>query len=65
MLRRLWAPVGFSVMPEEESLHLSRTLFASAEGRAMVERIDRRIDSLPGLAGMGLMTGAMQRYVAA
>jgi hypothetical protein len=65
MLRRLWAPVGFSVMPEEESLHLSRTLFASAEGRAMVERIDRRIDSLPGLAGMGLMTGAMERYVAA
>jgi hypothetical protein len=63
MLRRLWAPVGFSVMPEDESLHLSTTLFANADGRAMIERIDRRIDSLPGLDGMGLMAGAMDRYV--
>lgn len=54
-LRRLWSPVGASVMPEEESRHLVRTLFGGGEGRAVADRIDRRIDRLPGLAGLGLM----------
>jgi hypothetical protein len=64
VLRRLWSPVGSSVMPEEETKHLSSTLFAGDVGRAMVERIDRRIDSLPGLEGLGLMAGAMERVAA-
>ena len=62
MLRRLWSPVGASVMPEEDTRHLARTLFAGDAGRAMLERVDRRIDSLPGLDGLGLLTAAMGRY---
>jgi hypothetical protein len=64
-LRRLWTPVGSSVMPQEETVHLARTLFGGAEGRPMLERIDRRVDSLPGLAGLRLLTGAFGRYVTA
>jgi len=62
MVRALWSPVGASVMPEDETRHLVRTLFAGDDGRAVAERIDRRVDGLPGLAGLGLMAGALQRH---
>jgi hypothetical protein len=62
MVRALWSPVGASVMPEPETRHLVRTLFAGAQGRAVADRIDRRVDSLPGLAGLDLMAGALRRY---
>jgi hypothetical protein len=61
-VRALWSPVGASVMPEEETRHLVGTLFAGPEGAAAAERIDRRVDGLPGLAGLGLMAGALRRY---
>jgi hypothetical protein len=63
-LRRLWSPVGSSVMPRDETAHLAGALFAGDEGRAMLERIDRRIDSLPGLEGLDLLTGAFGRLAA-
>ena len=34
-------------------------LYGGAEGTPFVERIDRRIDGLPGLAGLHLITGAV------
>ncbi|HEX4244989.1 MAG TPA: hypothetical protein VHY77_05435, partial [Acidimicrobiales bacterium] len=54
-LGRFWAPVGSSLMPEGEVKFLSRFLFGGSDGLPMVERIDRRVDRLPGLAGLGLM----------
>jgi hypothetical protein len=62
MVRALWSPVGASVMPEAETQHLVRTLFSGPEGVAVAERIDRRVDALPGLAGLDLMAGALARY---
>lgn len=62
MIQRLWEPVGAQVMPRPETQHLVRTLFGGDDGRAMVERIDRRIDNLPGLEGLGLMAGALAKY---
>jgi len=64
MLRVLWSPVGAKVMPTEETRHLVRTLFGDGEGRSIAARIDRRIDRLPGLDGMGLMAGAVERWAA-
>ncbi len=54
-LKRFWAPVGSDVMPEAEVRHLISFLFGGNDGLAMVDRIDRRIDNLPGLAGLGLV----------
>ncbi|MHB1924001.1 MAG: ferritin-like domain-containing protein [Acidimicrobiales bacterium] len=54
-LRRLWAPVGSGVMPKAEVAHLAGYLFADGEGSEMSRRIDRRIDRLPGLAGLRLL----------
>jgi hypothetical protein len=58
-----WKPVGASVMPDDEMRHLAMTLFANDDGRAALERIDRRVDALPGLDGLHLLTNAFGRYV--
>ena len=51
-LKRLWAPVGSGVMPEAETAHLARYLFGDKGGADAMRRIDRRVDRLPGLAGL-------------
>ena len=56
-LRRFWAPVGSGVMPEPEVAFLSSYLFGGDDGRAMADRIDRRVDRLPGLANLELLHG--------
>jgi hypothetical protein len=61
-LRLVWQPVGAGVMPEEETRHLARHLFDDVDGRAAVARIDGRIDRLPGLGGLALLTTALSRY---
>jgi hypothetical protein len=62
MVRMLWSPVGAKVMPADDTRHLVRTLFLDRDGRDVALRIDRRIDSLPGLADMRLMEAALQQY---
>ena len=61
-LRRLWSPVGSGVMPRPEVRHLVTYLFGDDAGREAVARIDRRIDRLPGLAGMSLVATANDRW---
>ena len=61
-LRRLWAPVGSGVMPRPEVAHMVQHLFADDDGRAMAARIDRRIDRLPGLEHLDLVSGAVDRW---
>jgi hypothetical protein len=63
-LKAKWQPVGSNVMPNAETDHLVRMLFGGSEGAAMSERIDERIDRLPGLAGLGLVDD-VRRSVAA
>jgi hypothetical protein len=64
-LRRLWAPVGSTVMPADEVGFLVRYLFAGVEGGAVAARIDRRVDHLPGLAGLDLISTARTAALAA
>jgi hypothetical protein len=64
IMKRFWAPVGSSLMPEDETRHLARTLFADETGAEMLQRIDRRIDRLPGLGGLDLLGEAFGRYAA-
>jgi hypothetical protein len=58
-LKRLWAPVGSGVMPEAETAHLARYLFGDKGGADAMRRIDRRVDRLPGLAGLHLLEKAV------
>jgi hypothetical protein len=63
-LKHFWAPVGAGVMPKAECEFLIDHLFSGDDGRVMAERIDRRIDRLPGLAGLDLVTNARTKYAA-
>jgi len=54
-LSRLWSPVGSGVMPAAETSHLATYLMSGPEGLAAARRIDKRVDRLPGLAGLGLL----------
>ncbi len=58
-LRRFWAPVGSGVVPDREVDFLRTYLFGDDDGRAMADRIDRRVDRLPGLQGLNLLRGAV------
>jgi hypothetical protein len=64
-LRRWWAPVGSTLLPRNEVAFIAGHLFTGRDGRAMTERIDRRLDQLPGLGGLRLTTGAAERLTAA
>ncbi len=58
-LRYLWKPVGSGVMPAGEVRFLGAHLFSGPDGMAMARRIDRRVDGLPGLAGLHLLASAV------
>ena len=58
-LRRFWSPVGSGVVPDTEVDFLGTYLFGDPEGHAMAERIDRRVDRLPGLGGLNLLARAV------
>lgn len=62
-LRRFWRPVGTGVMPASETAFLVRHLFGDDIGRESAQRIDRRIDRLPGQAGLHLIEGALDGLV--
>ncbi|HXQ60847.1 MAG TPA: hypothetical protein VN796_00865 [Acidimicrobiales bacterium] len=58
-LRRLWAPVGSGVMPNDEIRFLVGHLFSDDAGLATARRIDRHIDRLPGLDGLHLVENSV------
>ncbi len=55
-LAHRWRPVGSGVMPRREVGFLVRYLFAGEKGGQILERIDRRVDRLPGQEGLHLLT---------
>ncbi len=55
-LTRWWRPVGSGVMPPHEVAFLVPYLFDGETGREALARIDRRVDRLPGLANLHLLT---------
>ncbi len=58
-LAHLWRPVGSGVVASAETDFLVRHLFGGPEGLAVADRIDRRVDRLPGLCGLGLARRAV------
>lgn len=61
-LRRAWTPVGAGVMPDEEVGFLVGFLFDNEDGRRIAARIDRRIDRLPGLDGLQLISRGIDEW---
>jgi len=59
-LKHLWRPVGSGVMPKAEVAFLVKYLFDGEDGEATAERIDRRVDRLPGQSGLHLLGTAVR-----
>jgi hypothetical protein len=58
-LKHFWRPVGAGLMPKQEVGFLVRYLFDGPKGQVMAERVDRRVDRLPGQSGLHLLDGAV------
>ncbi len=58
-LGHFWAPVGSGVVPDGEVTFLRNYLFGDDDGRAVADRIDRRVHRLPGLDGLNLLGKAV------
>lgn len=64
-LARAWQPVGANVMPRPEVRHLVRHLLGGPDGLVAADRVDARIDGLPGCEGLGLVRRRAERLLAA
>jgi hypothetical protein len=62
VLQAAWTPVGSGIMPAAETTFLLRYLMGGPAGARVIQQIDRRIDRLPGLAGMRLVSRAAARH---
>lgn len=58
-LRHQWAPVGSGDVPRIETSFATAYLFSGPGGRPFIDRIEDRIDALPGLAGLALLRNAV------
>ncbi|RKQ35207.1 acyl-ACP desaturase [Kocuria tytonis] len=58
-LRTAWQPVGSGVSPESEVNHVMHHLFSGPEGRREIAAVDRYIATLPGMAGLTLLTSSL------
>lgn len=58
-LSHWWRPVGSGVMPKKEVGFLVGYLFDGQRGREILERIDRRVDRLPGQSDLHLLERAV------
>ena len=54
-LRHQWAPVGHGDVPKIETSFTTAYLFGSGDGMELIDRIEGRIDALPGLYGLNLV----------
>jgi hypothetical protein len=64
-LSRWWNPVGSGVLDDTETSFVVAYLFGGPDGAGAAARIDRNVDRLPGLAGLGLVQSARDHAPAA
>ncbi len=64
-LRHQWEPVGSGDVPKLETDFTTAYLFGGVEGGELVDRVEARIDALPGLRGLNLVRPAIAASIAA
>jgi hypothetical protein len=62
VLCRSWEPVGAGVVAARETAFLAQHLFGDEQGVAAADRIDRRVQRLPGLEGLTLVRDAAAEW---
>ena len=61
-LTNVWTIVGGTIMPKPEIHHMLNYLFGGGEGIEMVRKVDAKVDTLPGMAGLHLVEGQLRKY---
>ncbi|BCJ39116.1 hypothetical protein Athai_66190 [Actinocatenispora thailandica] len=61
-MKAFWGPVGSTIEPKRETAFVLSYLLGGAEGAKHIERIDRKMDELPGLGGMDLVRRAVAKF---
>ncbi|WP_114853311.1 ferritin-like domain-containing protein [Brachybacterium sp. YJGR34] len=59
VMSRVWKPVGSGMMEESEVLHVMSHLFAGKAGE--LDKLDKRVQKLPGLDGLTIFRNAFAR----
>ncbi len=59
-LRHQWDVVGSGDVPKSETSFAAAYLFCSGDGGELIDRVEERIDALPGLAGLNLVRTAIR-----
>ena len=62
VLRVWWTPVGSGIMPAVETAFLLHYLLGGAEGARVISQLDEKVNRLPGLAGLNLVSRAAAGY---
>jgi hypothetical protein len=62
LVDRFWAPVGSGVQPTRELVFMARYLFAGADGRAAIRKVDDTIRRLPGFSNVRLLEAWTDRH---
>ncbi len=63
-LNHEWDIVGTGDVPRIETSFTAAYLFGGDEGRELLERVESRVDALPGLAGLGLIRRGIDDAIA-
>ena len=61
-MKAFWGPVGSTIEPKRETAFVLNYLMGGPEGAKHIERIDRKMDELPGLYGMDLLRKAVAKF---
>lgn len=61
VLKNFWAPVGSGISPESEVAHVMGHLFGGAEGRKLIQDVDRHIARLPGMTGLKIVEASLDK----
>lgn len=61
-MKAFWGPVGSTIQPKRETAFVLNYLMGGPEGNKHIERIDRKMDEMPGLAGLDLVRKAVAKY---
>ncbi|MGH3902946.1 MAG: hypothetical protein ACRDTE_01915 [Pseudonocardiaceae bacterium] len=62
VLKTWWTPVGSAIMPRAETTFLLRYLMGGSQGARVIRQLDEKIDRLPGLSGLQLVSRAAEGF---
>lgn len=62
VLKTWWTPVGSAIMPRAETAFLLRYLMGGSQGARVIRQLDEKIDRLPGLSGLQLVSRAADGF---